>query len=353
MILDPFLNLFRGQTITIPPLDGAFRANTRLETAPVFSQLEDVDNLAVWNKQIIASSGNSLYSFSKAGKAKKLREYPDTIVALAVSPAGDLMIGLDNAALLMNDEPVDLPDQIKCITALSFAPDGTLWLANGSATNPASAWVVDLMEKNASGSVWSKPPSENSFGKVADGLAFPYGLLPDGDSVIVSESWRHRLVRIDVATGKKSSLLLHIPGYPSRISPAADGGGWLSVFAPRNRLVELVLRESHYRFDMMASVPKQFWISPSMSSGKSFLEPLQCGGMKLMGFHKPWAPSRSHGMVVRLDAGMLPVESFHSRADGNKHGTCSALEHDGKLLVAARGGDCILDLNLSDTGVSV
>ena len=34
MILDPILDMFRGKAVTIPPLDGAFRPNTRLDGAP-------------------------------------------------------------------------------------------------------------------------------------------------------------------------------------------------------------------------------------------------------------------------------------------------------------------------------
>ncbi len=346
MIFDPILDLFRGQTITIPPLDGAFRANTDLEEAPLFAELERPDNMALWNGQIVASSGKALFSFGKKGKVKKLAEYDDEITALAVSPRGALAVGLENGVLLLDGEKLDMPSSVKCITALDFAPDGTLWLANGSATNPPSAWAKDLMEKNASGSVWKYPVGGTVFLKVGDDLAFPYGLLADDDSVVVSESWRHRLLRMDAKSGKTRNLLLHIPGYPARLTRAADGGAWMSVFAPRNRLVEMVLREKHYRYDMMASVPREFWIAPSLSSGNSFLEPLQCGGMKLMGIHKPWSPSRSHGMVVHLDAAMMPTTSFHSRANGRRHGTCSAVEHEGQLFVAAKGGNCIVTLTV-------
>ena len=287
MIFDPLLNLFRGQTITIPPLDGAFRANTGLEDALSFCELDQADNLAIWKSRVIASSNDTLYAIASTGKARQLKKYPAQISAVAVSDNDDLAIGLDNGQLLINDQPADLPAAARCITAVAFASDGTLWLANGSASHPASAWVADLMEKNASGSVWKKPPGAGSFSKIAGNLAFPFGLLVRQDNVVVSESWRHRLISIDPGSGRVENLLAHIPGYPARLSPAGDDGAWLSVFAPRNRLIELVLRETHYRFDMMKSVPQQFWIAPALSSGNSFLEPLQCGGMKLMGVTSP------------------------------------------------------------------
>ena len=41
MILDPILDMFRGKAVTIPPLDGAFRPNTRLDDVPAFAELTE------------------------------------------------------------------------------------------------------------------------------------------------------------------------------------------------------------------------------------------------------------------------------------------------------------------------
>jgi hypothetical protein len=194
--------------------------------------------------------------------------------------------------------------------------------------------------------VWKRPAGAAAFERVADGLAFPYGLLPVEGGVVVSESWRHRLLRI--GTGAPAELLAKLPGYPARLSPAPGGGAWLCLFAPRNRLIEFVLQEEHYRLDMLATVPPSYWIAPAFSSGRSFLEPLQCGGIRTMGVHKPWSPSRSYGLAVRLDEKMRPLFSLHSRANGTRHGVCSVVEEAGRLWVASRGGDCVLDIDLAD-----
>ena len=344
MFLDPILDIFRGKTITIPPLDGAYRANTALDDAPLFSDMQAADNLAVQNGKLIASSENRLCEFDTSGQPTTRTEFAAPITAMAVSPSGVLAVALNDGALIIGDAPCEKPAELTCITALSFAADGTLWLANGSATHPPSDWVVDLMEQNSSGSVWKFEAAK--FTKVAGGLGWPYGLLPDdkGD-VVISESWRHRLIRLEGSSGAITPVITQIPGYPARLTPRADGGALMAVFAPRNRLIELVLQEKHYRTDMMAQVPRRFWIAPALASGASFMEPLQIGGMKIMGVHKPWSPSRSYGMVVRLDAGMQPIDSFHSRANGTRHGTCSAIEHGTRIIVASKGGNAILDLN--------
>ncbi|HHI69464.1 MAG TPA: hypothetical protein ENJ91_00570 [Rhodobacteraceae bacterium] len=346
MFLDPILDIFRGKTITIPPLDGAYRANTALDDAPLFSDLAQADNLAILDGSLIASSDNTLCRFDAKGHAKTLAEYAAPITAIAVSASGELAVALDDGTLMIKGEPCEKPPELACFTALAYGPDGTLWLANGSTKHSPSDWVVDLMEKNASGSVWRRKAGK--FVKVAGGLAWPYGLLPDDKgNVVVSESWRHRLVRLDGASGKITPVITHIPGYPARLSPRAGGGALMSVFAPRNRLIELVLLEKNYRADMMAEVPRRFWIAPALATGASFMEPLQIGGMKIMGVHKPWSPSRSYGMVVRLDSALQPLDSFHSRANGKRHGTCAAIEHDGRIFAASKGGNAILTLDVA------
>jgi hypothetical protein len=342
MIFDPILDFFRGKAITIPPLDGAFRANTALDDAPVLAALHDADNLCAAGGRIFASSDTRLVSIEPDGRTDVIETFPSAISAIAARADGALAVALENGMLVEHGVEMPLPGGADCITSLAYEADGTLWLTNGSSRHPPSGWVADLMEKNAAGSVWRRAPG-GEFHQVAGGLAWPNGLFLDGRGVVVSESWRHRLVRLE-ETGPVP-VLSHLPGYPARLSPAEGGGAWLSIFAPRNRLIELVLQEHHYRLDMMAEVPRDFWIAPSLASGRSFLEPLQCGGIRTMGEHKAWAPSRSHGLVVRLDSRLAPLYSVHSRANGQRHGTCSAIEADSRLMVASRGSGAILDLD--------
>ncbi|MCL6706314.1 hypothetical protein M8R20_04820 [Pseudomonas sp. R2.Fl] len=346
MIFDPILDLFRGKAITIPPLDGAFRPDTRLDEADLFCELREVDNLVFFEERVVGSSGNAILELKAGAEPSLLEAFEAPVTALAVLPDGGLAVALETGRLLIDGKPAELPAGIACITALAVDRSGTLWLANGSAEHSPSDWASDLMTHGASGSVWKRAVGATAFERVAGGLAFPYGLLPDGDGVVVSESWRHRLVRV-TGSGGVEPVVEHIPGYPARIAPASGGGAWLSVFAPRNRLIEFVLQEGRYRLDMMAEVPRAQWIAPAFSSGRSFLEPLQCGGIKTMGIHKPWAPSRSYGLLVRLDSAMQPVESYHSRANGSRHGICSALEAGGRVLAASRGGDCVLAIPLN------
>jgi hypothetical protein len=231
-----------------------------------------------------------------------------------------------------------------CPTALAFDSRDSLLLCLGSATNPTSEWKRDLMERNASGSVWRVDLREGKAACLADGLAWPFGVMSAGADVVVSESWRHRLLRLSGNARPPEPVLSDLPAYPARIAPASAGGAWLALFAPRRQLIEFVLRERAYRTRMMQEIDPDYWVAPTLAPMQSFLEPLQGGTLKKLAKLKPWAPSRSYGLVVRLNAAWQPVASHHSRADGSRHGTLSCIEADGRLLVASKGGDSILAL---------
>jgi hypothetical protein len=200
------------------------------------------------------------------------------------------------------------------------------------------------MTKGRSGSVWRIDPASGARTCLARDLAFPHGLAFDGAGrrLIVSEAWRHRLIAIPVAGGTAEVVLDKLPGYPARLASMPGSGFVLSVFAPRNRLIEFVLQEDDYRADMMAEIDRPYWIAPSLSASRSFLEPLQNGGVKTMGIHKPWSPTRSYGLVVELDHNLRPVASHHSRANGTRHGITSAVAGTDTIIAASKGGGAIL-----------
>ena len=348
MIFDPILDVFRGKAVTIPPMDGALKPNTALDDASVVLEVEAPDNLCADGDQLVFSSGNSIFVL-RSGQAEEIQRFDVPVTALAVSLSGDVAIGLDNGELGLiphhgSFRALLAIADLACPTALAFDASGALYVAQGSARHRPSDWAVDLMSKNASGSVWRVDPAGKSGAKMLiQGLAFPNGLLVDRDSVIVAESWRHRVIRLSEG-GAQEPILQKLPGYPARLAPAGDGGVWLALFAPRNRLIEFILLEDAYREQMMRDVPREYWIAPALTSGRSFLEPLQCGGVKTMGIHKPWSPSRSYGLVVKLDVQLRPVASFHSRANGSRHGITSVAEVGGRVFVASKGGNAILEI---------
>jgi hypothetical protein len=344
----------------VPPMDGVLGPNQAIEEAPVLLGPVAPDNLILDGGDILFSTGRSVMQFGARDtlvSARLLAAFESEVAALAVRD-GMLAVGLEAGGVRVRGGRHDGKvfselggRRILCPTALLITDADTLLVALGSQQNAPSLWRHDLMQKNASGSVWRVNLTSGQATCLADDLAWPCGLLDGGDGkLIVSESWRSRLLAM--RAGRPPAVVLaDIAGYPGRLAAASDGGAWLAVFAPRSQLVEFVLREDDYRRSMMAEVEPRFWVAPSLSSAQSFLEPMQLGGLKQLGMLKPWAPTRSYGLIVGLDTAHEPRVSFHSRADGRRHGITSALETGGRLLATSKGGDAIVSLPLDGTGV--
>ncbi|MEO8923590.1 MAG: strictosidine synthase [Caldimonas sp.] len=343
-------------TITLPPMDGALRANDAIESASLVLATAEPDNLARAGSRYYLSQGNALIEidFRDSGAlGVHVGEFDVPISALAGDDKGNLIAGFEDGRLRFVAGPragEGLGPHIaaaSCPTALMI--DGnSLLVCQGSAHNPPSGWKRDLMQRRASGSVWRVMLDGGTAEQLAGGIAFPYGLSRTADgAIVVAESWRHRLLALG-ADGSTKVLLDGLPGYPARLAPASDGGHWLCIFAPRSRLVEFTLTERDFCADMLLQLEPEHWIAPALSSGQSFLEPLQGGGVKQMGILKPWAPSLSYGLLAKLDVDFQLRESFHSRAGGTRHGITSCIEHSGRVLVASRGGNALVALPTGD-----
>ena len=351
---------FRGSgdaAVTIPSMDGAFRPNVGLETATSILELSAPDNLTYDGRRVLLSSGCKLLELKgrPPTTAEAIAEYAHPITALDAHVNGMIAVGLASGEIVLvggntlNPRLNSVGDRpSRCPTALRFLDADTLIVCLGSQHNDPTGWARDLLENNSSGSIWSVDLRNGNARCLADRLAWPSGVVTSKRShTVVVEAWRHQLVQ--VADDRRQSLLTEIPGYPGRISPAGNGGYWLSVFAPRSQLLEFVLREPGFRGRMMREVESKFWVAPSLHAARDYREPLQAGAIKQLGELKPWAPSRSYGLVVHLDEDFQAVRSFHSRADGKRHGITSCVEAEGRVLVTSKGGDVVLALRLEES----
>jgi len=355
-ILDVALG--RGESaITVPALDGALRPNRRLDEAVERIAVERPSGMIARPDGLLVSSANEVRRLGAGGGWTLVHTAEAAIACLAEAGEG-IAIGLENGVVEIvggrfNGTHFAPTPEARCPVAIAAYED-SLYVCYGSTSNGPAEWQRDLMERNASGSVWLLDPASGNRRRLADRLAFPAGIIADRKTLLVSESWRHHILRLDRSTGALLDVPLgDLPGYPGRISRDGSHGYLLSVFAPRSQLVEFVLREPRYKRRMLAEIEPRYWVAPSYRSGRSFYEPLQGGGVKHLGILKPWAPTLSFGMVVRMDENCLPVESFQSRADGATHGIVGAVLHEGRLYVASRGDGVITKLDLaSDHGPS-
>jgi hypothetical protein len=358
------LSRFRGSgdaAVTIPSLDGAFRPNQLLETASVVLTIDDPDNLAHACDLVYFSSGRTLYSLVKRGDVEvgeRVADFGQPITCLDARPDGALALGLASGGIVLRDGPyngVHLDAfggrRITCPTSLRFVDSNEIIVCLGSQQNDPTQWKRDLLDSNSSGSVWRVNLERGTEKCLADRLAWPAGVVVTPERrIVITEAWRHRI--LDVTKEPPKEMLSDLPGYPARLAVAANGGYWLAISAPRSQLVELVLREDRYRQRMMEEIDPEFWVAPSLHASNDYREPLQAGSIKQLGELKPWSPSRSYGLIARLDAEFNPIKSLHSRANGTRHGITSCVEIGSRLLATSRGGGVVLEVNPQFNGKS-
>lgn len=342
----------------IPSMDGALGPNSELDAfAPALTDLTDVEDVIVGPDGLYVANGHDvLLAAGPDGAAR-------TVVARFDAPCGALALhphyrilacvaGKGLAAVAADGAVTWLTHAggvaLTCLTAVATRPDGAIALANGSTRHLHADWQWDLMEKNACGQIVVCDARLAGARIAFDGLAYPHGVAfsRDGQSLWFTESWLHRVSKAPWpgATsggkpGAREIVIGNLPGYPGRLSATPDDGFWLALFGLRTHLVELVLTEDSFRKEMMATIPPELWIAPQYASGRSYLEPLQGGGMRKLGILKPWAPPRSYGFIGHINAAGDFDHSIQSRVGGQNHGVVSVVETgDGILIVSkARG----------------
>jgi hypothetical protein len=346
--------LGRGESaITVPALDGALRPNRKLDEAWERVAIDCPSGIISCPGGVLVSNANQIHRLDAGGAWTLFHQADGSITCLG--DAGDgIAIGFENGDVEMvggrfDGVKFEAVSGARCPTAIAGAEDG-LFVCHGSSSNPPSAWQRDLLERNGSGSVWLLDPTSGDRHRLANRLAFPAGIIVNQEMLVVSESWKNRIVRLDRQTGKLIDAPLgDLPGYPGQISRDGERGYFLSVFAPRSQLLEFILREPGYKRHMLSEIDPRYWVAPTYRAGRSFYEPMQGGGVKQLGILKPWAPTLSFGMVVHMDENCLPLESFQSRADGSTHGVVGAALVGDNLYVASRGNNVIARLDVAST----
>jgi hypothetical protein len=353
--VDSFLG--RGKySASVPVMDGPLQPNQALEEAELLMARPGLDNLVAIEDALYFSSGPTLLQRIADGSHKVIASYEQEITCIAANEFAALAVGLDRRGIIVHGgrhagreirTVGDAP--FICPTSALFLDETTLVVTSGSASLPCAEWKRDLMTLGKSGSVWRIDLSSGRQQLIKGRLAYPCGLATIEDhNLLISEAWSHRLLQIKEDSAVPVRVVLDdLPGYPSRLLPAARGGFWLTVFAPRNQLSEFVLQERGYCEQMISQVDPSYWVAPALSSGASFKEVLQYGAVKRMGIRKAWAPTWSYGLVIRLGADFQPVASWHSRADGVRHGITSVANYRGTVVVSSKGAGEALVLNTS------
>ena len=339
----------------IPTLDGPWKQNELIgDCAMVDRTLDHPDDVVVdeYGKPWV-SDGDRIYRIGGSwfapvksivhkvsGRAGAMCRHPDGSLIVAISGNGIEIIAPDGSRRIVVESD---SGPMRCVTAIAIGRDGNVFLTEGSAHHGPEQWVGDLMRSGQTGRLIELDWSTARTRTLQDRLAWPFGVCQiDDKTVLVSESWKHRLLAVDTSGTARSApriVLDNLPGYPSRLKPIESGGYWLALFALRNPLIEFVLREKEFLQEMLQTVPPRYWVAPALATGDDYREALQLGAIRQVGMKKPFSPPYSYGLVARLDRRMQPIKSLHSRADGKRHGVTGIATPDRDSLYILSAGN--------------
>ena len=204
---DRFLG--RGEaSVAIPPMDGALKPNSAIDKADHLLGIARPDNLLRADNSVLFSSGRQLSAVGGDwSKPAPVVECEAEILATASGPDGSIAIfdavrGLSlldmSKRSMVRRNIARLP--FASVTAATFRDAGTLLVCVGSTRNSVAEWQRDLLDSEVAGSVWSVDLRNSEAKPIAQNLSYPAGciVLADGKSALVSESWKNRLVLIDL-----------------------------------------------------------------------------------------------------------------------------------------------------------
>lgn len=342
----------------IPSLDGPWAPDDRLDEMPLVADgLGDPTDIVAHDGHIHVAEGRSVFRLSGPARQRKEEVARFEADVHGVSTAGAFGIaacvagrGIAFVGGHWDGRKIDAVDgrPLACPTAALLLSPNTLVIADAS-TRENGAYRRDYLETARSGRLIKVNLDTGRAATVIDGLGYPtsLALARDGYSLLVAEAWAHRISHVDPSAEKPvlQAKLQNLPGFPWRILRTA-GGYWLSFLCLRTQLLEFVRSEAKFRAQMIEATEPEFWIAPAPRTTGHFYEPVQGGQIKQHGVTKPWAPTRSYGLLARLGSDLEPLETWHSRHGRQRHGLTGLAEVDGRLMVLARGPGAIFDAGL-------
>ena len=206
---------------------------------------------------------------------------------------------VDGSPILYADD-LDISDN----GVIYFSDASTKFGAKANGTTMAAS-LLEIMESQGTGRVLAFNLRTQQTTVVADGLVFPNGVAmhPDG-SVLVNETGRYRVIKIDPANRRMTDWIANMPGFPDNINPGPDGTFFLGLISPRSVWL-----------DENASKPNARKIA-----------------MRLPASMRPKA--ENYGHIVQLDASGNVLRTFQD-PKGAYHDATGAILHDGVLYVTS------------------
>ncbi len=163
------------------------------------------------------------------------------------------------------------------VNDVTVGPDGTIFFTDSSARwqmmDEESRFFREMLENRPGGSVYAWNPHLDQTYLLRDRLYYPNGitLAPDGRSLLISETFRHRIVRLWLdgpQAGNLDILARNLPGYPDSLSIDHQGRLVISMLTTRDPGLRL-LHRNPILAELYTKLPN--WLRPNLHPAQGFL----------------------------------------------------------------------------------
>lgn len=174
-------------------------------------------------------------------------------LGLELYPDGRLLVCDADKGLLLIDKKggeieVLIPSGpgLRVCNNAAVAKDGTIYFTDSTSRFDLEFWRADILEHSGTGRLLRRSP-DGSVETLLDGLHFANGvaLAADESYVVVAQTGEYCLNRLWLTgdrAGQSDVLVDNLPAFPDNISTGSDGLIWIALAAPRDPVVDLLLR---------------------------------------------------------------------------------------------------------------
>lgn len=328
------------------PLEGVLGPNSRLDEAPSLP-MQEPDALAVAaDGRLLISAGSSVWSLDRWGEKPQLHlSSSRRVTALAASAGGSIALGLDTGEVHVylkgGQQPawtIAAPSNHGAAVDCLFLDEEELAVVRSGYASLREALAMSPWDAARQGTI-SQHSKGGTSRIVADNLAGPMGICRD-------EAGNLMITEMDAARVIEPGGRVRRAGYPAylgRLRKTTEGF-LLACLSRRDPLIEFLRTEWDFVEDMKKTIDPQHWISPRANPEFSHDVPIELGATRLFGEIKPWAPSFSYGLLIKLDKDLMPDGSAQSRANGRRHTISDAIVWNGEVIAVSQASGEILNL---------
>lgn len=149
---------------------------------------------------------------------------------------------------------------------VDIAPDGRIYFTDASSRFHQPDYILDLLEMRPHGRLMVYNPRNGRTEVLLGRLHFANGVAvsPDGDFVLVNETWKYRILRHWIAgplAGRTEVFADNLPGFPDNLAVDGQGRYWVAFPTLRNAQVDAMHRRPWLK-DLVAKLPDSFQPKP-------------------------------------------------------------------------------------------